>query len=177
MRILLILDGNIDVRKIKKIIEAKKGKITLFPVTSAFNEVREIEKLCIRCGWETEIVDSARLIDAEVDVIRGRIHAWSASLGRYQLRNRSIIEWFSFGRGDKSTWWFSLLAEKNCLKTLAFFRIAQLQAIEKKIVSEDYDLCIVYLYDKDLKRACKLMCDRHLLKRKALSSYAGHKTR
>jgi len=102
-----------------------------------------------------DLLDSARLIDREVDEIRKKVVKWSATLGDYKAWNRTLKEWFLTPRKEVSTWWFSLLSEKNTFKTDLFLRIAQAQTIDAQLGSGKYDVCCVAIDEIHIDKITK----------------------
>jgi len=147
MRMLLIFDQEVDQDRLRrKIGLLKPGHISLFPLTSDWSAIRAVERACrSQRGADVELMESAKLVDADVDLLGQNISRWSAELGDRKISGRSIKEWFLLPRGELSTWWLSLPAEKNPIKTDIFFNIAQLNAIDKVISSGRFDICILSL--------------------------------
>lgn len=167
MRILLIFDHSINTKKLRKKMMSlnKSVDISLFPLTSQWHCIRSVEKIC-QDAKETiriELIESNKLIDREVDILRQRIFEWSFKLGEHNINGRSIKEWFLLPGNKVSTWWFSLLSEKNTDHTDVFFRIAQLEAINKTIASQVFDLCIFSVHSWYFTHALKALCKRYLL--------------
>lgn len=100
-------------------------------------------------------LNAAEIINDEVDALRAHICAWSANIGEYRLRGKSIKEWFLLPRYNVSTWWFSLLSEKNTLKTDAFLKIAQAHAVKKVLKMGQYTDVVVAAADAELKKTIR----------------------
>ncbi|MBF0557333.1 MAG: hypothetical protein HQL08_00980 [Nitrospirae bacterium] len=95
-------------------------------------------------------LNAAEIINNQVDALGEHICAWSANIGEYRLRGRSIKEWFLLPGHNVSTWWFSLLSEKNTLKTDAFLKIAQANAVKEVVKKGQYTDIVVAAADADL---------------------------
>ena len=181
MKLLLIFDREVNLNKLnRKINLLKPSHIYLFPLTSQWHLIRNIEEICqLSIGTKIELMGSAKLIDGQVDMLREKISQWSADVGNYRIANKSLKEWFYLPKAEVSTWWFSLLSEKNTFKTDAFFNIAQLGAINEIITLGSFDLCIYSIQGKDFLSAIEALCKRHSvnvlnvsqLKRKSVKEY------
>lgn len=163
LSVLLIFDQDVNVKKLNGIVKSNKiNCIKLFPLTSVWNISQKIkEELDINNSVKVEFVNSALLIDNQVDRIRAKIANWSYELGNYQIASKSLKEWFLLPDERASTWWFSLLAEKNTLKTNAFFRMAQIQAVDKILSENSFDLCLLSIGHRDFKQAVGNLLARH----------------
>lgn len=173
--ILMIFDESIETRLLQKELSRLSPRnIHLFPLTSDWRLIYDI-KSTISSLYDIDInikfIESAHLIDQEVDVIREKAPGWSADFGNNKIAGKSIKEWFLLPKDDVSTWWFSLLSEKNSFKTDAFLKLAQLQAVDKYISSNSFDLCFVSLIDKVFLSSLEKLCKRHLLNTLRLSSH------
>ncbi len=172
--ILIIFDDNINIYATrKKLSTLRPSKIYLFPLTSNWQLVDELNNILqnlFDSDTEVHVMESAELIDKEVEVLRERIAKWSAELGNYKIEGRSLKEWFLLPNSEISSWWFSLISEKNTLKTKAFFHIAQIQAIDKIITLNTYDLCILSVHDRERSMAIEMLCNRHSIKTSAIKS-------
>ncbi len=172
--ILIIFDGCIDVNSIQKeLSKLSPRNVNLFPLTSNWRLIFDLKSAAKKIFGENtkvKLMESAKLIDKEVDVIREKVPKWSADFGNYKIADKSIKEWFLLPRDNVSTWWFSLLLEKNSFKTDAFLRLAQLQAIDKAISSDSFDLCFVSVENRVFLLSLEKLCKRHLLKTSRLSA-------
>jgi surface carbohydrate biosynthesis protein (TIGR04326 family) len=149
MNILVIIDDGVDLRRFDKLFKTPDMVVTLFPLTSNFLVIEKIRQHLLHYSNLTiNIVDSAALINEEVNVMRQTIHKWSYQLGETRINNKNLKEWFLFPDQGGSSWWLSLLAEKNSVQDVAFFKIAQINAIEKFYQQHQYGACTLGLADK-----------------------------
>lgn len=169
---ILIFDEYINISELKNI--NKSDKVDIFPLTSNWSVIDAVRNTCISeiCVDDSAIhlLDSARLINDEVDKIRERVSKWSSNLGDCKVWDKSIKEWFLTPKKEISTWWFSLLSEKNTLKTDVFFRIAQVQAVEELLKYKDYDACCLSIKERRFKKVVKNTCKIHSVQVKLLNS-------
>ncbi len=147
--VLVIFDENVNVNFFHKELSVLHLKSAyLFPLSSNWRLIYEIES-AIRnlfgANIEIKLIESAEIIDKEVNVLRKKVSKWSADLGDFVVVGKSIKEWFLFPKEEVSTWWVSLLSEKNTLKTNVFFRLAQLQALDKTISSNSFDQRVTFI--------------------------------
>lgn len=163
--VLVIFDEDIDISSLhKELLRLSPKNIDLCPLTSNWRLICDI-KSTIRDLFNTDIeiklIESAEAIDKEIDVIRERVTKWSADFGDFKIAGKSLKEWFLVPKGEVSTWWFSLLSEKNSIKTNVFLRLAQLQAIDKLISLNSFDSCLVSVSEKTFVLSTGKICERH----------------
>lgn len=172
--ILIIFDENIDVSSFHKELPRSCPKsIDIFPLTSNWRLILDIKSTILNLfndSTQIKLIESAKLINNEVDVIREKVTKWSADFGNKKIAGKSIKEWFLLPKREVSTWWFSLLSEKNSFKTDAFLRLAQLKAIDKIISSNSIDSCFLSVADKTFLLSIEKICKRHFLDTLHLSS-------
>ena len=116
MKVLLIFDNQIHIKHLtQKLLASDIQQIDLFPLTSDWSVVKEVEQACRAARDDSNVVvlSSAKNINDAVDSSREEIIRWSAEFANYEIRGKSIIEWFLTPGKEVSTWWFSLLSEKN----------------------------------------------------------------
>ncbi|KHE94091.1 MAG: hypothetical protein K8F52_13410 [Candidatus Scalindua rubra] len=169
---ILLFDEHININELKNI--NKSEEVDIFPLTSNWSVINAVRNICTSemCVDDSAInlLDSARLINDEVDKIRTRVSEWSSNLGDCKVWDKSIKEWFLTPKGEITTWWFSLLSEKNTLKTDVFFRIAQVQAFEELLKYKDYDVCRLSIKERRFKKVVKNICKIHSVQVKISNS-------
>ena len=179
-KVLIIFDENVNVNFFRKKLSVLHAKsVYLFPLTSDWRLIYKIESVIRNLSGaniEIKSIDSAEIIDKEVDVLRKKISKWSADLGDFVIDGKSIKEWFLFPKEEVSTWWFSLLSEKNTFKTNVFFRLAQLQALDKTISSNSFDLCVCSVSEPSFLLAIEMLCKRHSISMLHISSLKEKKS-
>jgi surface carbohydrate biosynthesis protein (TIGR04326 family) len=168
---LLIFDDQINIKELRQLRSIISSHlIDLFPLTSNWRVIDEVKSGIGSNDSQICLLNSARLINDEVEKIREKVSKWSANLGDYKIWDKSIKEWFLTPKKDVSTWWFSLLSEKNTLKTDVFFRIAQVQAVEELLKSRDYDVCYLSIKERRFRKVVKKICKAHSVQIKLLNS-------
>lgn len=162
---LIIFDENININSLRtELSRLHPIRIELFPLTSNWRLIYDLEnatRSLFDAGVDINLIESSEVINKEVDIIREKVSKWSADLGNYNIAGKSIKEWFLLPKGEVSTWWFSIISEKNTSKTDVFFRLAQLQAIDKIFASNSYDPCFVSVSEKKLRLSIKKICKRN----------------
>ena len=174
MSILLVFDQYMNIGQLKKKLRLFKiDKLDLFPLTSNWNLIHIVESMCYSISsniTEINLLESAKLINDQVGKVRNKICKWSAELGNCKVWGKSIKEWFLTPKKEVSTWWFTLLSEKNTLKTDVFFRIAQTQAIVGLLKSNKYRICYLSTGEKRLKKIVKKLCEKYSIQLELLVS-------
>lgn len=172
--VLVIFDDNIDQRSLCTELEKLNLQgVHLFPLSSDWRLIHDIKKAIHYLSgpnFNVELLESSKLIDHEVDLIRDKIYEWTADFGEIKIVGKSIKEWFLLPREKVSTWWFSLISEKNAFKTDAFFKLAQLNAIDKILVSNSMDVCFVSHSEKFFQDSMTTICERYRLNLIRISS-------
>lgn len=171
-KLLLVFDDNIDVDQLNQLTELIDNQtIFLFPLTSDWLLIGRVKKVCqllLKDESRVHLLDSGRLVNDQVEIVGERIVNWSENLGNFKVWNKSIKEWFLIPGKGVSTWWFSLLSEKNTLKTDAYFRLAQIQAVNLEISLKVYKFCLLSLSNKELRNAITKVCVNKSLQIKSL---------
>lgn len=156
MELLLIFDENVVVKEIQQQIHDAVTQINLFPLTSNYVVIEEVTKKIKQLGHvNVTILDSARLIHEEVVKLQDTIHEWSSSLSEYNVYGKQLKEWFVLPDGNVSSWWFSIISEKNTTQDTVFFKIAQLNAVAKHVSNSNYSLTMTALSDKKQRQIFK----------------------
>ncbi|MFA5147180.1 MAG: hypothetical protein WC515_07390 [Candidatus Omnitrophota bacterium] len=165
MRSLVVFDNSLDDKRLSAMVRAHaKGEVSLFPLTSRWDRIEALRAgLSSPAIGKLELMGSARLIEGETDRIREILPRWSAGLGMHKIEGKTLKEHFLLPGTNVSTWFFSLLSEKNPLKTDAFLHIAQLSALEGVVSAGGFDLCIIAVKGGSLRRALYGLCRRHSL--------------
>jgi len=169
--VLLVFDQSINIRYLRRQLHLHLNeikKIDILPITSEWDLKYKVEKVCCSVNADVTILNSAKLINDQVDKIRDIVSEWSANLGNCKVGDRSLKEWFLTPGQELSTWWFSLLSEKNTLKTDVFFKIAQINAISNLVKLQEYSMCYLSIGDNDLRTAIEKLCTRYSVSVKLL---------
>lgn len=162
MKLLLVFDDHVDADSLIGICKDRKvNKITLFPLTSDSLIVHKITNLLNyqSCSSIT-LLNSAQAIDEQVKRLRKGICKWSADVGTWKVKSKSIKDWFLLPGYSVSTWWFSLLSEKNTLKTDAYFRMAQIHAVRKILSTGGYDFLVIAVSDKYFQQSMRYVANK-----------------
>ena len=165
MEQILIFDGSFDFRHLRYPDKDVRGvHLDLFPLTSDTNLTRELMDFLSSAGCsDYQEMNSPELVRREVERIKQGVCKWSAEIGEHRIWNKSIKEWFLTPKKEVSTWWFSLLSEKNTYKTNVFLKMAQVQALDRIIKQKTYHTCWIAIGDKQLRKAVRHLGIRHHL--------------
>lgn len=165
MKILIIFDGTVDMNICHELqIYSNKNDIAidLFPLTSDWSIIHSVEST-LKLNFNPSnitLLDSASYVNQSVDDLQTNIHAWSCNLGNHTIRNKKLKEWMLLPDKNISTWWFSLISEKNSLHDDAFLKIAQINAIHETLIRQNYSNCIVTLSDRKQAKILINLCLR-----------------
>jgi surface carbohydrate biosynthesis protein (TIGR04326 family) len=162
MKTLLVFDDHLDTELLIGVYKDRKvNKIALFPLTSDFLIVHKVKNLLNSQGCSSiTLLKSAQVIDGEVKNLRRRICKWSAKVGKWKIKSKDVKDWFLLPGCNVSTWWFSLLSEKNTLKTDAYFRIAQIHAVRKILSTGEYNFLVIAVSDKNFQQSMRYVANK-----------------
>lgn len=152
---ILIFDDSISVDAIHRIVARYNlVAVYLFPLTENIAVINHLkESLQSKEVHSVTAINTSAMVDEQVSIIREKISKWSADIGEYGLLGRKVKEWFLLPGNKVSSWWFSLVSEKNPTKTSAFINIAQVHSIEAALSQVNYDLCIYAVSNKALRKS------------------------
>jgi surface carbohydrate biosynthesis protein (TIGR04326 family) len=154
MRSLLIFDGSFTPDNGFALDEV----VDLFSLSGDFDLVSRVTDAVSASSGHTPIVlHSAIMINKEVDDLKKQVAGWAADVGDARLWGRSMKSWFLAPGGRTSTWWFSLISEKNTFKTDAFFNLARVAAVRRLVESRRYQRLVIALSDPLLEQSLRLV--------------------
>lgn len=155
MKSLIIFDNLSKVEDIRRILRDQGAKaVDTFSLTDSVSiALKSDEKPDSK--FTVNHLDSISLIGEELDIMRSGIGKWSSGIGESMIGGRKIKDWFILPGANLSTWWLSLLSERNTLKTDAFLRIAQLNAIRNLLKRNQYISCIISISEEGLREAAE----------------------
>ncbi len=140
MRTLIVFDDETAPTQVAA-VASNATQVDLFPLSSSWARLEAVEQAARRQTEGLHVLDSARLVDREVEALRERLPAWSQALGAASVEGRSVASWMSRGEGRESAYWFGSIGEKNPLKTPELFLVAQVRALDQQLARERYDEC------------------------------------
>src|SRR3990172_7809668 len=172
MRLFIIFDNSIKVAGLSSLYQDSRiEETTLCPLThdiSILNKVKNI--LEAQGNIPICSLNMAKVVRERVEFLRERICRWSADIGAHRVQSRSVKNWFLLPGLDVSAWWFSLLSEKNTLKTECYFRIAQVHAVREILLAQKYDLCVIAVSDWNSRKALRAVASALGIRTRMLSS-------
>ncbi len=168
MKTLVIFDQHLTSDQVASLSLHTEDTVYLFPLTAKITHVRMIEGMIGNNVSRVEIIQTARLVNAAAERIRDvyikfiaalphRIHCWGNNLKEY-----FAIDQYA------TLWWFSLIAEKNTLKTDSFHRLAQLDAIVEAVRKEGIERVVYGCSSGKLEKALKKYAEREHLPMQSL---------
>lgn len=166
MKVLLIFDNHFDTDLIVDFFNNHKScEVVVFSLISGPAILDAVIAKIHSCGvFAIKIHNSAQTISDQVKELRKGICQWSAHIGDWKVSSKAVKDWLLLPGCGVSTWWFSLLSEKNTLKTDAYFRIAQTHAIDQLISNDNYDLCLLSISNRGLHNSIVSTANKnHLL--------------
>lgn len=172
MKILLIFDNRFDSDLIGDFFEkCRSCEVVIFSLISDPAILDAVVARIHSCGvFSVTVHDSAQTISDHVKDLRKGICKWSADIGNWKVSSKAVKDWFLLSGCGVSTWWFSLLSEKNTLKTDAYFRIAQIHAIEQLLSSNNYDLCLLSISIRSLRHVIVSAAKKNHIPAKMISA-------
>ena len=155
MKLLLIFDSYVKTKDLSRLFRGNNFSVVdLFPLTQDLNILKEIKEVIDSQGIKSVCsINTAKIIDEQVDYLQKGICKWSADIGESRVKSKKVKQWFLLPGQGVSTWWFSLLSEKNTLKTNAFMQIAQVHAVQTVLNMRTYDQCVIAVLDKNLAKS------------------------
>jgi len=158
MKHLLIFDAFWDVKKRKEESFQSGDQILLFPLTSNLDLSTRLKERLEVLGCHVQVLATAALINSAAQRIRDRYIEFIATLPqKIKVGNKNLKEFFAIDE-VASSWWFSLVAEKNTFKTDFFTRLSQFDAIVRIVESENINQIFLGCQSGKLKSALQLYC-------------------
>lgn len=122
------------------------SEIDLFPITGISSIIQQVRDMLTGFTDNSIIIsNSADSVDDQTASLRESLYLWTSKIGNFKIKEKIIKEWFLLPETQISTWWLSLLSEKNPWKTDAFLETAQIRAVKKHIDTSSYDVMILSL--------------------------------
>lgn len=158
MRTLFVFDQSVDVRSAPDLARAVGEGVVLFPLTGNRRLIERVAAGLWQDGVSpVEVLETARLIDAEVDALCADFPRWSAGRGELRVGGKSVREWFLMPGGGVSGFWFGALSEKNPLKSGLFLLLVQAFAAERELERGKYSRLAVAVAPDLLAKALRGM--------------------
>ncbi len=153
MRILYIFDKHCNFESpIPSSCCGSASEIDLFPLTGISSIIQQVRDMLARFTDNSIIIiNSANAVDDQTASLRRSLYLWTSKIGSFTIKEKAIKEWFLLLETQISSWWLSLLSEKNPWKTGAFLETAQIRAVKKHIDTSSYDVMILSLGSSTLQ--------------------------
>ena len=136
MNILFVFDADALVEKNGLTSLNENDTVYLFPLTSKTGMISRVEQIVKGLGGSVETLSATAGINDSAERIKKKYLGFIAEISRCRVRKDKDLKGYFAVDEDTSLWWFSLIAEKNTLKSDAFNRLAQLDAIARTV--KDY---------------------------------------
>lgn len=124
--------------------------LSLFPLTSAPQIINQIGQSLKNHDIAFEIVNTSSKVHEATEFIRQNIHSWAKDFGNEIINGKTIKKMFLIPDSQMSTFYFTLAAEKNPLKTDLFLKLAQFLAIRSELESHAFTNIYVNINDTTL---------------------------
>ncbi|MDP2923767.1 MAG: hypothetical protein Q8O30_08645 [Candidatus Omnitrophota bacterium] len=136
--VLLVFDDSLSLPKVFR--EAEKleaAKFILCPLTTNDGTISVVrEKLASISQAEIKLIDFPDIFNQVGYSLRSDFVNFISDFSEFKINNRTLKYYFKYPFKDFSIWWFSLIAEKNTLKTISFHNFAKFIAIMDIIDNE-----------------------------------------
>ena len=128
---LYIFDEQAKSKKFLDNCHGRSGKVFLCPITSNQEKIASVlEKLQSMISFQTMLIPFVRYFNKKAFSIRDDYIKFISDIGNAQIDGRkNLKEYFRCPFEQFSTWWFSLISEKNPLKSKSYHRLVTLLTI------------------------------------------------
>ncbi len=172
MKILFIFDTQPNITDTSWL--PPQASVTVFSLSGSTLIQEDTIALLRKQCREVNVLASNTAIDESVRLIRDHIRSWSARIGSYQVGSKKVYEWLLIPRENVSTWWLSLISEKNTFKSNVFFEIAQINAVRTLLTAHRFDTCVISIAQKDLRRALTLLAKNYSVAPRVVTRFSTH---
>lgn len=132
MKVLFVFDDKVRINKINLKNVENMGTVYLYPLTSKVSVINKIKGVFNDKMIPVKVLNTSSIINQSADEIRNPYIKFIAELPeRLRIKGRNLKEYFATPDKMASLWWFSLVAEKNTLKSDSFNKMSQLYSIAK----------------------------------------------
>lgn len=155
MRLFIVFDNTVDTAGLSSVLMRCKAKqITLFPLTNDSVVLDKVKGTVVSMeGATCSYAETTKIISKKIELLQESLSKWSTDIGSCKVKSREIKGWFLLPGLNVSSWWFSLLSEKNTVKTEVFFHIARVLAVEETLKNGEYDVCAIAVSDDNSRKA------------------------
>ncbi len=137
-----------------------RDSISLFALTGNWRLARRLERALLKRGLkQVAALNSARLVEREIEAICRELPKWSAERGDSRIRDVSVRRFFMTSEDGMSGFWLGPISEKNPLKTDTFLRLAQALAVQGELRTGKYDGVAVAVKNGNLHKSIRRMAD------------------
>lgn len=148
--ILYIFDEQSHVQRLLDSFEASQSIIFIVPLTANEDKIFQVEQaLQSVAKGRFKRAAFANYLDKKAFEIKDDFVRFIADFPRRQVGTKDLKGYFKYPFAKFSIWWFSLISEKNTLKSDSFHNLVKLLTLQE--LCEKYKCRKVYLDIKDAK--------------------------
>jgi len=179
MKKIIIYDRTIDLTSLDKFVFDQDDEVFLFSLTSQSSVTETILNNLQNQKIKTKIIPTAKLINESAIKLRQKYIDFIGTLSQYQVSEKENIRQYFAIDEDVSSWWLSLVSEKNTFKSDSINLFVQSHAVFKAVefynidsiiwwaCSPQIEHCLEEFTKKNSKQLIKIKTiDRSSLRRK-----------
>jgi surface carbohydrate biosynthesis protein (TIGR04326 family) len=156
MNALYIFDEASEIERLVASLDRTTKKLVLCPITTDEDFVSSIVDRLSKEEPELEVVNFTELFNKTSFSIREEYLRFICEFpNRMTVSGRNLIEYFRFPSRNFSAWWFSLLAEKNTLKTGSYSQLSRTLSILDIQEKHSCDIILCDIMDYMLYRTLR----------------------
>ncbi len=156
MNTLYVFDETSKIERLVASLDRTTKKLVLCPITTDQDFVSAIVDRLGKEELELEVVNFTELFNKTSFSIREEYLRFISEFpNRMTVSGRNLKEYFRFPSGNFSAWWFSLLAEKNTIKTDSYSQLSRTLSILDIQEKHSCDFIICDIADNKLYRTLR----------------------
>ena len=156
MKCLIVFDGPVNASVLRRTIgDLRAAEINLLSFANDFAILKDAEKIFRTACSSVRALDAVQLLEGEIAVLREGISQWSSRIGDCYVGKKTVKEHFVLSGHEVSSWWFSLISDKNTLQTDIFLKIAQVNVVRRALEAGSYGRCIIICSDTRFRKAIR----------------------
>ena len=158
--LLFVFDESFSDEEAPAGVPGGRDSISLFDLAGNWGLARRLDQALLKRGLKQVVaLNSARLVEREIEAICRELPKWSAERGDSRIRDASVRRFFMTGEDGMSGFWLGPISEKNPLKTDTFLRLAQALAVHGELRTGKYEGVAAAVKDRNLRKSIKRMAD------------------
>ncbi|MFC1745050.1 hypothetical protein ACFL35_13740 [Candidatus Riflebacteria bacterium] len=159
-KLLLVFNSRPDFQELGRVLKKQQPlHLCIFPLNTDFSLLKELKTSLQELDISYELIeDAGHLVNKELKVVRETITRWSSDLGNCIVKGTPLKEWLLLKNSMLSTWWLSLLSEKNPFKEKSFFLWAQVRTVKSLLQKNSFSRCLLAIEDRELLASLCRVC-------------------